>query len=942
MKNWKFLIILTAVCSLLSPRYSLLTTNLYAGEAGRISGRVIDSQTKEPLAGVNIVVEGTPLGAATDDNGDYLIANVPAGMQTLTGSYIGYNALRIKDVLVILDQTITINFTLNPTVIQVGPVEITAERQLLVRTQASTQRVISTEQFDKLPVASLNAIVNLTAGLVTSSAAGSDGSHLRGGRPEEIAYFVDGIATSDPIFGYSAARVNPQATAEVLVISGGYDAEYGEAMSGIVQVITKEGRERTATRIKHTTDAFMPKSLNFGYNRSELSVGGPTPISKLRYFTSGEVFVAEDYNPHKYMLPHQNRSDYKLTGKLTYALPLLAGLKLTADGFFARDQWEMYPYDQTSENHLGFKYYLDHFMSRQERVRKGGLTANHMLTQSTFYTLRYGYFWNERVTAVRDLEKEDTLGLEFGWRFWEDYKFKALDKVRDSADVIFNLIPYYEEQRNDVTNNPYGVYRLFYGAGDYRFFQLHGSTVHTFKGDITHNIGKIHEIKSGIELRKNYLYRRYNSLPYHPNPFVDSYDFEPLNVAAYLQDRMDFEDLVVRAGLRFDYLDPNAYKRANPTNISDTSTVAALKKYKLSPRLGISFPIGEHAKFRFSYGHFFQTPAYRYLFENISTAAYNRGNQIIGNPDLRAQQTIAYELGIEVLLSQIFACDFTAYYKDVYDLIGVGVIDAVPTGYFPVQNEAYGNVRGFEIGFTKQLSDFWSAHLGYGLSLAKGTVSYAYEWYYERYRYGQDPITGKPMEPPSRDYALDFDERNSAKFDIGCDLPDDFTFIPARNLKATLLFNYGSGLPYTRRDMKSGLDSGNRIGEKNSGRMPARFTTDSKISKGFVFGGKYKFNVVCDISNLFNTITTEWVYGYTGQPDDDGYAATLSVGTWTSSSYITIMSSTYHPARDINSDGVINDVEEYIAYKTAYKDFVNNPLNYGAPRQIRFGIDFEF
>jgi hypothetical protein len=142
--------------------------------------------------------------------------------------------------------------------------------------------------------------------------------------------------------------------------------------------------------------------------------------------------------------------------------------------------------------------------------------------------------------------------------------------------------------------------------------------------------------------------------------------------------------------------------------------------------------------------------------------------------------------------------------------------------------------------------------------------------------------------------------------------------------------------------LKSGLDSGNRIGEKNSARMPARITADGKISKGFVIARKLKFNVVCDITNLFNAITTEWVWGYSGKPDDDGYAATLSPSIWTSPSYVTILASTYHPARDINSDGVISDVEEYITYKTAYKDYVNDPMNSGSPRQIRFGIDFEF
>lgn len=947
MKNSKTIRFpLSAFCFLVLICLLLAVSGLFAGETGRIIGKITDLDTKQPLAGVNIIVEGTTLGAASDNNGNYLISNIPSGNQTLTASYIGYEPVKMTNVLVISDQTITINFSLRSTVIPVGAIEISAERPLIVRTQASTQRVITTDQFDKLPVASLGAIVNLSAGVVTSPAFGT---HIRGGRPDEVVYFVDGIATSDPMYGYSAARVNPQATAEILIISGGFDAEYGEAMSGIIQVITKEGRDKLQARLKYTTDAMMPKSLNFGYHRTEMSIGGPTPIDKFRYFISGEVFIAEDYAPRKHKLPHQNRQDYKMTGKLTYSLPIASGLKLTADGFFAREQWEQYPTERDGSgamNHIGFKYNLDRYLSRQEKVRKSGISANHMLSKNTFYTLRYGYFWDERVIAVRDLAKETELGYTFGWKFWQDYQFKALAAVRaDTSDrTIKGILPGYEQQRNNVVNNPFGVNNLFYGVGDYRYFMLHGSTVHTIKGDLTHNIGKIHELKAGIEMRDNFLYRRQNSLPWDPNPFYDYYNFDPINIAAFIQNRMDFEDLVVRIGLRFDYLEPNALKRSNPNNIEDTSRIAALTKYKLSPRLGISFPIGERAKFRFSYGHFFQTPPYRYLYENIGDAAYRRGNQIIANPDLRAQQTVAYEIGSEVLLSPIFAADFTAYYKDIYDLIGIRFVPAVPTGYYPIQNEDYGNVRGFEISLIKQLSNYWSSRFSYGLSFAKGTSSYGYEYYYERYAYGVDPVSGREMLPPKSDYALDFDERHSAKLDIGIDLPSDFIFIPARNLKATLLFNYGSGLPYTPRDaeLRQGLNSGRRTGEKNSLRMPARFITNAKISKGFIISSNLKFNLVCDITNLLNAKIIEWVYGYTGNPSDDGNAKTYATRAVNPADDINVTYASYHPARDLNSNGIVDDYEEYVSYLTAWRSFVDNPMNYAAPRQIRIGVDFEF
>lgn len=909
-----------------------------AGETGRIRGRVTDAKTGQTLIGANIVVEGTMLGAATDVNGEYLISNVPAGKQTLVISYIGYQTQRRTDVVVIVDQTITEDFRLIPATVEMGVVEVKAKREAIVRTDPTTSRYMTTEEFAKMPVATLADIIRLQAGIVTSP---SYGQHLRGGRPDEVMYYVDGVATSDPLFGYQAARVNPEATAEVVVISGGFDAEYGEAMSGIIQVITKEGKEYTQGRVRWMTDEIFPEPLNFGDNRYEVSLGGPVfGLKTIRYFLSGELYFSDDYNPMHYKLPHQNRQDYKLTGKLTYSIPVGQGLKITADGYISREQYELYPYDRENENHLGFKYNLDHFLSRRERVKKINVSANHMLTQSTIYTLRWSYFGNERMIGVRDLEREAE-ERNYSLRFWEDYIFKAEDTVRKDNSVIFHPMPGYIEQSKSNTNNPWGVYNLFYGYGDYRYFQLHWADVVTLKGDLTHNIGKIHELKIGGELRQNYLHRRYNSLPWDPNPFVDLYDVNPIGAALFVQDRMDFEDLVVRLGLRLDYLDPVAYKRANPGNVEDTSKIRASIKYKFSPRVGISFPITTRTKFRFSYGHFFQTPAYHFLYDNISSAAYARGNQIIGNVDLRAQQTIAYELGIEQQVGDIMLFDATAYYKDVFDLMGVRYQPAVPMGYYPIVNEEYGNIRGFELGLQKLESHYWTARLSYGLSIARGTASYAYEWYYERYRYGVDPVTGEEMEPPRRDYALEFDERHNAKFSIGCDFPSDFAFIPLRMFNLSILLNYGSGLPYSPREVGR-LNAGRIKAERNSARMPSRFTVDLNAAKYFHFS-KIKLGITCIVTNLLDAEVVQWVYGHTGRPDDDGYIVNYSPANWVLDPDVTLLNiSKYNPVRDINHDGYISDEEEYVAYKLAYLDFVNNPANYGPPRQIKIGLVFEF
>ncbi len=915
----------------------VLAGPITAGETGRVRGRVIDAETGEALVGANVLVEGTMVGAATDANGEYLISNVPVGKQTIEASFVSYQTVRREDVLLILDQTVTANFSLGKGAITMDAVVVRGTPELIVRTDASSSEHFTTDEFDKMPVSTLADIVRLQAGVVTSPAYGQ---HLRGGRPDEVMYFVDGVATRDPLYGYQAARVNPDATAEVVVISGGFDAEYGEAMSGIVQVITKEGKSTTQGRLKVTTDEVFPSELNFGDSRYELSIGGPMPgWRKLRYFLSSELYFSDDYAPAKHKLPHHSRQDYKATGKLTYALPIDQGMKLTATGFFSRVQYDQYPYSRNSENHLGFKYNLDHFTSRRERVRKGDFSLNHMLTSSTFYTLRAGYFYNHRTIAVRDLEREAE-ERDFSVRFWEDYIFKAEDSVAANDSVLFRPLPGYLKQSNNNSTNPWGIYNVFYGYGDYRYFLMHWADVWTVKGDLTHNVGRVHEFKTGVELRQNYLSRRYNSLPTSPNPFVDSYDVSPLNLSVFVQDRMDFEDLVVRVGLRYDYLDPRVDKRLNPENVEDTTMVAAKLKHKVSPRLGVSFPITERTKFRFSYGHFFQTPAYRYLFDDITAAAYARGNQIIGNPDLLAQQTIAYELGLEQQLADAVVVDVTAYYKDIFDLMGTRFQPAVPLGYYPLVNEEYGSVRGFEVGLLKALQDYWNGRLAYGLSLARGTASSTYEWYRERYRYGVDPVTGMQMEPPRRDYPLEFDETHNVKLSLGCDFPGDFDFPALREFNASVLFNFGSGLPYTPVEVKK-LNSGRKTAERNSARMPPRFTADLNAAK-YVSLGRFRFGLTCVIMNLFDARTVQWVYGHTGLPDDDGYVETLSPANWPGPSYVNLLNTAYHPVRDHNHDGYITAEEEYLAYRMGYLDFVDNPMNFGPPRQVRVGVNIEF
>ena len=98
-----------------------------AANTGSVTGRVTDKKTGEPLVGASVVVEGTELGNATDLNGQYQIINIPPGKYTLVSSYTGYNNQKVTDVLVIQDNTATVDFKMGSTLIEMPGVDIIAK-----------------------------------------------------------------------------------------------------------------------------------------------------------------------------------------------------------------------------------------------------------------------------------------------------------------------------------------------------------------------------------------------------------------------------------------------------------------------------------------------------------------------------------------------------------------------------------------------------------------------------------------------------------------------------------------------------------------------------------------------------------------------------------------------------------------------------------------------
>lgn len=252
---------------------------VFAGTTGKISGKVIDRETGFPLPSATVILVGTTLGAATDVNGEYFILNIPPGVYDVRASIIGYTTVVDKGVRVSADLTTTKDFALSSETLQLGDVvEVIAERPLILKDVTASSKVSTSDQIQSLPITTVNDAVALNAG----TQGRGNNLHIRGGRAGEVAYLVDGVSIQDPQTRTIGLNVGRSALSELQIISGGFNAEYGNAQSGIILLNTQEARREYSGHVFMLTDRIGESGLgesaqNFDW--LEASIGGPEPIT---------------------------------------------------------------------------------------------------------------------------------------------------------------------------------------------------------------------------------------------------------------------------------------------------------------------------------------------------------------------------------------------------------------------------------------------------------------------------------------------------------------------------------------------------------------------------------------------------------------------------------------------------------------------------------------
>jgi outer membrane receptor protein involved in Fe transport len=889
-------------------------SNLFGGITGKIAGKVTDTESGEPLIGINIIIEGTTQGAATRLDGSYIINNVEPGIYNMVFSGVGYQKKIVTDVRVSSDFTTNIDIDLSSETIGLETVTVVAPKPLVRKDLTSSHTTIDNTQIEALPVESIDQILSLQAG-ITRGAGGE--LHIRGGRSNEIAYNINGATAINPFDFTRTVQISTNAIQELSVVSGTFNAEYGNALSGIVNTVTKEGGSKYRGSLTYYTGDYLSSNDDVFLNIDDIdpvnnqvaegTFGGPVPFTEdlLTFFLSGRYDHDKGYlygqrqhsiydsvyrnindpNDIRLALTGDNSivsmnpsKDYTATGKLT--IKPFQAFKINYDAVYSNSEWQSYNHD--------YKYNPDANYNRYEWGLINSLELRHALSGNTFYSLLGSY-------SIYDFKR---------------YLFPLLDE--SGNEVTFrpgmslaglHADPRYQPEHKDITVSPY----TFSSGGtlDEHFYQRSNS--YEVKFDITSQVTPEHEVKLGVRGKHDIMdfqtfdVQRDASQYLTPTilgPETSSHDLytrKPVQYSAYVQDKMEFTSMIINAGLRFDYFDAQSI-HAPDINLPRTNLQDADPKTMVSPRFGISFPITDRGIIHFSYGHFYQLPPYTYLYTNPSFETFG-GTPTYGNADLKPEKTVTYEMGLQQQLTETIAFNVTGFYKDVRDLLALQRIRvSSSTTYNKYVNKDYGNIKGLTFSLTKRKlpDDLFGANIDYTYQVAEGNETGAEAFFL-------DLVSGRQSEKVP--VPLGWDQTHS--------LNGVVTFGSNKNWIVTIVGSINTGLPYTPELFESQL-----LLDPNSERKPMRANVDLLVEKSFDVLTTV-VTVFVKVFNLFDTLNENLVYDNTGR-------------------------ATYTLEETKGGPQETNRISERVPGVHSATEYFIRPHYYSAPRELRFGLSLEF
>lgn len=801
--------------------FFLFSGVLFSGTTGILEGKISDASTKEDLVSVIVQIVGTNMGTVTNTSGYYQISGVRAGMYDVKFTILGYKTIIMKNVTIYADLRSRLDVKMDQSAVELGAVEIFSQKPLIQKDQPSTAFSIGEVKLDKLPVTTFQEVLSLQPGVTLEG-------NVRGGKTNEVMYLVDGVPVQDYVGGGLGAELPKSSIGGMTIYTGGFEAEYGNAMSAIINVITKGGDNRHRMSFRAEKDNIIPSKWNKQvdqHNEAEVSFSGPVIENELYYLTATTARFSNTrwWQDMNNFFPSFNSNEFSGMSKLDY---ITSTIRLTGQGLYSYQDWRDYEYS--------WRYNLTGLPHRRKLSLRGVVSLTQTLSERSAYTLSFTHFY------LQNKYGEDTKGE-------------------------IEIQPY-----------QYDIFLRYATKGRKNWWANVQQVVQTVKGDFTSQIDDSQIFKAGFELNIYDIFydlvkfepqRTYFGKPIENAPLLNYsnlYEYFPRTGSVYIQDKFRFalDGSILSFGVRWDFLDPRAERpivEFIPQSAGEfKQKIVGYKqagfKHQFSPRVAFAAPMSINSMFFVNFGYYFQFPLFEYLYTGINPPQIQSGARSVlsGNPDLEPERTIAWEIGYKNAITDNYVGSITYFKKSVKNQIDSKTLVPFDSkaggdyGFAQYVNNAEAQAEGIEFVLSRERDEMLSGSISYTYMVTEGTSEVANQsinlaqW-------------GFPIRATS--FPLSWDQRHSVKVDLETKLWYDIY------LNGILWYN--SPKPYTyfpTRDGFTPIDSTKDF-VPNNFRMEDVLFANIKFTKELEFEGweDYKFMLYMDVRNLFNTKNVKWI-----------------------------------------------------------------------------------
>jgi hypothetical protein len=910
-----------------------LATPLAAQSVGAIAGRVREAgDSSAPVGGARVSVDGDRYIATTDPRGFYRVRELQPGWHSVSAAAIGRRPQIRDSVLVRSGQTTPLDFFLSADPVGLAPIEVIAERvdSVLDPLAIQDQQRITAEELRRLPVSSVEEAIGLSAGAV--------GESYRGGRLGQQAFILDGLGLKnqlDASTGALGVRLPPDMLAEASLITNGFSARYGQAVSALVNLSTRDGGDRWGGRLAYETDRPLGNGGDYGLDRAILSADGPL-VGGIRFLAVADVAGRLDADPvnapgpsdprdprhtNPWILPHNSGEQADLAAKLT--IPIGARQTLRILGLHSADQRFLFD--------PAFKY--DQTFAPAQRVSGDLLNAQFQRTfpgPNITTDLHLGYFNRDFVRGTPTALPDYRFGAFTARKI--DIVGEDLARRQDTALARNPLPGFLAPEWSEQT--PWGVPAFFLGGGSRGDIAWNHFREARARLDVSIPAGTSGDFYVGAEYSGQRVQTFQRVLGYLPVgdsvPAATASNFRPWSGAVYSEVQGRSSDLALTVGLRYDQF----------SGRNDLPGKAARTHRALSPRAAVSTVL-KGATFVASYGKFQQAPDYQYLVDAAFDDTTRTGRFREGNPDLGFESSTQYEFSLRVRPTPVTSLRLNLYVRRLD-----GLVASVPLGVNPDSsifgNVDAGSVKGGEVIAEREFTRGWGARVSYTLQQATANSSDAF---FTRRAASIDPVSGDTVFPAKVEFPLDYDRRHSLTVIATGTIPEGFGpriagVAPLGGIEGTAIFRYASGLPYSRTN--TGGDS--IIGLPNDSRLSSTSTLDMLLRRP-VRLGHFLGSLYLDVRNALNRRNLVAVRRDTGlptlgQPAIDSLAARAYAAN---PAPIPYESPRYRSWADLDHNGLVEGQAELLPlYQAAARDFSQPLFYYGAPRLFRLGLEVAF